>query len=788
MFSQTNYSKREIKKITNTVNQIESMRSDMLAMSDDELKQETERMKKLVQNNAESLDHLLPRAFAVLREASRRVTGMEPYPVQLMAGIELFRGKIAEAATGEGKSLVAALPSFLVALEGKGVHIVTVNDYLANRDAEEIGAIHRFLGLSVGCVTNEMDNAARRIQYACDITYVTNNELGFDYLRDNMATSRKDQVLRGLHYAIIDEADSILIDEARTPLIISSNSGKSTAIYTSCNILAQQMVRGKDLKEVSKIDLIAGERQEETGDFIVDEKDKIITLTAEGIQKAERFFHLENLADPEHLELQHCIILALRANHLMHKDKDYIVKDGEVLIVDEFTGRVMPGRRFSDGLHQAIEAKEKVSVKEETFTSATITFQNFFNKFDKKCGMTGTAATEAKELREIYGLDVVTIPTNKPVIREDLPDAVFKTKDGKYQAVLREVMKAHEIGQPVLVGTASIQSSEELSSLLKKNGIAHSVLNAKNNELEAQIVALAGQHGAVTIATNMAGRGTDIKLDDKAREAGGLYVIGTERNESRRIDNQLRGRSGRQGDPGKSRFFISLQDDLLRLFGSEKLIHAFSAFGIEDDEEISDKHLEKAIRHAQMKVETNHYGIRKDLLEYDNVMNLQRDTIYAERDAIMDGENLSNSIVGMIQSAVTDIMAKQDPAVIRSRLYDVFGIETAEDEVPDAGSTLLLAIAKYNAFMSQLPVDDMRPTIERNVVLKTIDSYWMRHIDNMEQLKQSIRLQAYAQKDPIIEYKLQADTMFDQMIQQIRLDVVRALFHLHIERVQQVSA
>ena len=788
MFSQKDHSKREIKKIMNTVKQIESMRADMLSMNDDELKQETELMKKLVQNNAESLDHLLPRAFAVLREASRRVTGMEPYPVQLMAGIELFRGKIAEAATGEGKSLVAALPSFLVALEGKGVHIVTVNDYLANRDAEEIGAIHRFLGLSVGCVTNEMDNAARRIQYACDITYVTNNELGFDYLRDNMATSRKDQVLRGLHYAIIDEADSILIDEARTPLIISSNSGKSTAIYTSCNILAQQMVRGKDLKEVSKIDLIAGERQEETGDFIVDEKDKIITLTAEGIQKAERFFHLENLADPEHLELQHCIILALRANHLMHKDKDYIVKDGEVLIVDEFTGRVMPGRRFSDGLHQAIEAKEKVSVKEETFTSATITFQNFFNKFDKKCGMTGTAATEAKELREIYGLDVVTIPTNKPVIREDLPDAVFKTKDGKYQAVLREVMKAHEIGQPVLVGTASIQSSEELSSLLKKNGIAHSVLNAKNNELEAQIVALAGQHGAVTIATNMAGRGTDIKLDDKAREAGGLYVIGTERNESRRIDNQLRGRSGRQGDPGKSRFFISLQDDLLRLFGSEKLIHAFSAFGIEDDEEISDKHLEKAIRHAQMKVETNHYGIRKDLLEYDNVMNLQRDTIYAERDAIMDGENLSNSIVGMIQSAVTDIMAKQDPAVIRSRLYDVFGIETAEDEVPDAGSTLLLAIAKYNAFMSQLPVDDMRPTIERNVVLKTIDSYWMRHIDNMEQLKQSIRLQAYAQKDPIIEYKLQADTMFDQMIQQIRLDVVRALFHLHIERVQQVSA
>ena len=781
MFSQKDHSKHEIKKIMRTVKRIESLRDDMLAKSDGELKDRTESMKNLIRNGLETPESLLPEAFAILREASRRVTGMEPYPVQLMAGIELFHGKIAEAATGEGKSLVAALPSFLAALEGKGVHIVTVNDYLASRDAEEIGAIHRFLGLSVGCVTNEMDNAARRIQYACDITYVTNNELGFDYLRDNMACSRNEQVLRGLHYAIIDEADSILIDEARTPLIISSNSGKSTAIYTSCDILAHQMTRGKDMKEMSKLDLISGERQEETGDFIVDEKDKIVTLTAEGIRKAEKFFHLDNLAAPEHLELQHCIILALRANNLMHKDKDYIVKDNSVLIVDEFTGRVMPGRRFSDGLHQAIEAKEKVPIQEETFTSATITFQNFFNKFEKKCGMTGTAATEAKELREIYGLDVVTIPTNKPVIREDLPDAVFKTKEGKYQAILREIIQAHKKGQPVLVGTASIQSSEELSDLLRHNGLDHNVLNAKNNELEAQIVALAGQHGAITIATNMAGRGTDIRLDEEARQSGGLYVIGTERNESRRIDNQLRGRSGRQGDPGKSKFFISLQDDLLRLFGSEKLIGAFNMFGIADDEDMSDKHLEKAVRHAQMKVEMNHYGTRKDLLEYDNVMNLQRDTIYKERDAIMDGANLSDAVAGMIRSEVDRIFSSGSDAHISSRLYDVFGLENVADQSENA--VFLFALAQYNAFMSSLPSDDMRPVIERNVVLKTIDSHWMRHIDNMEQLKQSVRLQAYAQKDPVIEYKLQADQMFDQMISQIRSDVVMALFHLHIERI-----
>lgn len=783
MFSKSDHSKRELKKIQHTVDLIESLRSDMLCKTDDQLRAKTEAMKRRLHDGIEELDILLPEAFAVVREASRRVTGMEPYPVQLMAGIELFYGKIAEEATGEGKSLVAALPSYLAALEGKGVHIVTVNDYLAKRDAEEIGAIHRFLGLSVGCVTADMDNYTRRIQYACDITYVTNNELGFDYLRDNMATARKDQVLRGLHYAIIDEADSILIDEARTPLIISSNSGKSTAIYASCDIFAKQLVRGKDYKDVSKLDLIAGEMEEETGDFIVDEKDKIVTLTASGVQKAERFFHLDNLADPSHLALQHCINLALRANNLMHKDKDYIVKDGEVLIVDEFTGRVMPGRRFSDGLHQAIEAKEHVQIQEETFTSATITFQNFFNKFEKKCGMTGTAATEAKELREIYGLDVITIPTNRPVIREDLPDAVFKTKAGKYQAVLREIMKAHETGQPILVGTSSIQSSEELSSLLKKSGISHSVLNAKNNELEAQIVAQAGQHGAVTIATNMAGRGTDIKLDDEAREAGGLYVIGTERNESRRIDNQLRGRSGRQGDPGKSKFFISLEDDLLRLFGSEKLISAFNTFGIEDDEELSDKHLVKAIRHAQMKVEQNHYGIRKDLLEYDNVMNLQRDIIYHERDEIMDGADLSSSILDMVNSEIKHISLMDDKSVMISRIYDVFGLSVDESSIPSVSELSMRVIAELDAFKAQLPSNDILPVVERNVVLKTMDTYWMRNIDNMEQLKQSIRLQAYAQKDPIVEYKLQADQMFDEMIQNIRSDIVKAMFHLKIERV-----
>lgn len=783
MLFKNDHSTREIKRISKTITQIADLRSDMLHKTDDELLHLSDTMKHQVQSGEKTLDDLLPEAFAVVREAARRVTGMEPYPVQLMAGIELFYGRIAEAATGEGKSLMAALPSYLVALEGKGVHIVTVNDYLAKRDADEIGAVLRFLGMSVGCITNDMDNYTRRIQYACDVTYVTNNELGFDYLRDNMATATKDRVLRGLHYAIIDEADSILIDEARTPLIISSNSGKSTAIYTACNSLAVQLTRGKDLKDASKLDYISGERQEETGDFIVDEKDKIVTLTASGIHKAEEFFRIDNLADPSHLELQHCLNLALRANNLMHKDKDYIVKDGAVLIVDEFTGRIMPGRRFSDGLHQAIEAKEHVKIQEETFTSATITFQNFFNKFEKKCGMTGTAATEAKEFREIYKLDVITIPTNKPVIREDIPDAVFKTKNGKYQAVLREIKDAHEAGQPVLVGTSSIRSSEELSSILKRAGISHSVLNAKNNELEAQIVAKAGCHGAVTIATNMAGRGTDIKLDDEARQAGGLYVIGTERNESRRIDNQLRGRSGRQGDPGKSRFFISLEDDLLRLFGSEKLVSAFNTFGIEDDEELSDKHLANAIQKAQMKVEANHYGVRKDLLEYDNIMDLQRDTIYSERDEIMDGADISESVQEMIESAVKSIAAITDENTKNAEIYSIFGITPDKIDFPNVTGLELAVHSRFDMITDQVPTTDMLHTVMRNVVLKTMDTYWMRNIDNMEQLKQSIRLQAYAQKDPIVEYKLQADKMFDEMITNIRTDVVKALFHLKVERV-----
>lgn len=783
MLFKNDHSKREIKKISNTITKIADMRSDMLHKTDDELREMSENMKLQVQSGEKTMDELLPEAFAVVREASRRVTGMEPYPVQLMAGIELFHGKIAEEATGEGKSLVAALPSYLAALEGKGVHVVTVNDYLAKRDADEIGAILRFLGVSVGCVTADMDNYTRRIQYACDVTYVTNNELGFDYLRDNMATSKAERVLRGLHYAIIDEADSILIDEARTPLIISSNSGKPTAIYTACNSFAVQLARGKDLKDASKLDYISGERQEETGDFIVDEKDKIVTLTESGVGKAENFFRIENLADPSHLELQHCINLALRANNLMHKDKDYIVKDGAVLIVDEFTGRIMPGRRFSDGLHQAIEAKERVKIQEETFTSATITFQNFFNKFDKKCGMTGTAATEAKEFREIYKLDVITIPTNKPVIREDMPDAVFKTKAGKYQAVLREIVESHEKGQPVLVGTSSIRSSEELSTILKKAGISHNVLNAKNNELEAQIVAKAGCHGAVTIATNMAGRGTDIKLDEEARSAGGLYVIGTERNESRRIDNQLRGRSGRQGDPGKSRFFISLEDDLLRLFGSEKLISAFNTFGIEDDEEISDKHLTKAIQTAQMKVEANHYGVRKDLLEYDNIMDLQRDTIYKERDEIMDGVDISDSVQEMISSEIKSVSTITDKEAMNAKIYSIFGITPDKIDFPNSTGLELAVNSKFDMITDQVPTADIMHSVMRNVVLKTMDSYWTRNIDNMEQLKQSIRLQAYAQKDPIVEYKLQADRMFDEMISNIRADVVKALFHLKVERV-----
>ena len=658
------HSQRELRRIEPLVKKIEDLRPQMVELSDDELRGKTEEFKKRL-SDGETLDDILPEAYAAVREGARRALGMEPFHVQLIGGIILHQGRIAEMRTGEGKTLVATMPAYLNALEGRGVHVVTVNDYLAKRDAEWMGQVYQFMGLTVGVVLNSMTSEERQQAYNCDITYVTNNELGFDYLRDNMAIYKKNLVLRELHYAIIDEVDSVLIDEARTPLIISGQSGKSTKIYEACDILAKQMKRGEDIEDLSKIDAIMGVEREETGDFIVNEKDKVVNLTAEGVSKVEKFFHIPNLADPENLEIQHCIILALRANNLMHRDHDYIVKDDQVLIVDEFTGRVMPGRRYSDGLHQAIEAKENVKVKKESKTLATITFQNFFNKFDKKCGMTGTALTEEREFREIYGMDVIEIPTNRPVIRKDHQDAVYKTKKEKYRAVIESVKEAHAKGQPVLVGTITIQVSEDVSKMLKREGIPHNVLNAKFHEMEAEIVAQAGQHGAVTIATNMAGRGTDIKLDEEAKAAGGLRIIGTERHESRRIDNQLRGRSGRQGDPGESRFYISLEDDLMRLFGSDRMIAMFNALKIPEGEEISHKSLTKAVEGAQKKIEANNFGIRKNLLDYDQVMNEQREIMYKQRRQVLDGESMRDSILNMISEIVeravdTSISEDQD--------------------------------------------------------------------------------------------------------------------------------
>ena len=641
------HSEREVKRIRPLVDRIEALRPQMQALTDEELRGKTEEFRKRFQDG-ETLDDLLVEAYAAVREGARRALDMEPFRVQLIGGIILHQGRIAEMRTGEGKTLVATMPAYLNALEGRGVHIVTVNDYLAKRDAEWMGQVYRFMGMTVGVVLNSMTPKERQEAYACDITYVTNNELGFDYLRDNMAIYKEQLVIRELHYAIIDEVDSVLIDEARTPLIISGQSGKSTKIYEACDILAGQMKRGQDVEDLSKIDAIMGIEREETGDFIVNEKDKLVNLTAEGVSKVEKFFRIDNLADPENLEIQHCIILALRAHNLMHRDHDYIVKDDQVLIVDEFTGRVMPGRRYSDGLHQAIEAKEHVKVKRESKTLATITFQNFFNKFDKKCGMTGTALTEEREFREIYGMDVIEIPTNRPVIRFDDQDAVYKTKKEKFRAVVNSVKEAYQKGQPVLVGTITIQVSEEVSRMLKKEGIPHNVLNAKFHEMEAEIVAEAGRHGAVTIATNMAGRGTDIKLDEEARAAGGLKIIGTERHESRRIDNQLRGRSGRQGDPGESRFYISLEDDLMRLFGSDRMTAMFNALNIPEDQEITHKSLSKAIEGAQKKIENNNFGIRKNLLDYDQVMNEQREIIYAQRREVLDGKSMRDSVFNMI--------------------------------------------------------------------------------------------------------------------------------------------
>ena len=792
------HSQREVKRIMPLVEKTEALRPEMQKLTDEELRDKTREYKRRLEEGA-TIDDLLPEAFATVREAAKRVLGMEHYRVQIIGGIILHQGRIAEMKTGEGKTLVSTLPAYLNALEGKGVHIVTVNDYLAKRDAEWMGKVHEFLGLTVGVVLNDMKPEERRAAYGCDITYVTNNELGFDYLRDNMVIYKEQLVQRDLHYCIIDEVDSVLIDEARTPLIISGQSGKSTKLYEVCDILAKQLERGEASHEMTKMAAIMGEEVVETGDFVVNEKDKIVNLTERGVKKVEKFFNIENLADPENLEIQHNVILALRAHNLMHRDQDYVVKDDEILIVDEFTGRIMPGRRYSDGLHQAIEAKEHVKVKRESKTLATITFQNFFNKYTKKGGMTGTALTEEKEFRDIYGMDVVEIPTNKPVQRKDLEDAVYMTKKEKFNAVVEAVKEAHAKQQPVLVGTITIETSELLSRMLRREGIQHSVLNAKFHEQEAEIVAQAGQAGAVTIATNMAGRGTDIKLDDVSREAGGLKIIGTERHESRRIDNQLRGRSGRQGDPGESRFYISLEDDLMRLFGSERLMKIFTSLGVAENEQIEHKMLSNAIQKAQEKIEFNNFGIRKNLLDYDQVNNEQREIIYKERRQVLDGENMRDSIYKMI----TDIV---DNTVDRCFSDDVDAVEWNLDEF----NSILLpiipiqaltqekvkgkkknemkhivkeeAVKLYEAKESEFPEPEQLRELERVVLLKSIDSKWMDHIDDMEILRQGIGLVGYGQRDPVVEYKMSAYDMFNEMTNSIQKDTVRMLYHVHVEQ------
>ena len=789
------HSEREVKRVIPIVDKIESLEPEMEKLSDEELRGKTAEFKKRLADK-ETLDDILPEAYAVVREASKRTIGLRHFRVQLIGGVILHQGRITEMRTGEGKTLVSTLPAYLNALEGKGVHIVTVNDYLAKRDAEWMGQIHEFLGLTVGVILNSMDNDERREAYNCDITYATNNELGFDYLRDNMVIYKEQLVQRDLHYAIVDEVDSVLIDEARTPLIISGSSGKSTKIYEACDNLVRQLKKGTE-KELSKMDIIMKEDNNETGDYVANEKEKTVNLTEQGIKKVERFFHLENLADPENLEIQHCVNLSLRAHALMHLDKDYVVKDDQVLIVDEFTGRIMPGRRYSDGLHQAIEAKEHVKVKRESKTLATITFQNFFNKYDKKCGMTGTALTEEKEFREIYGMDVVEVPTTLPVQRVDHNDSVYKTKREKLNAIVEDIAASHEKGQPVLVGTITIDASEELSQLLKKRGIPHKVLNAKFHELEAEIIADAGQIGAVTIATNMAGRGTDIKLGEGVTELGGLKIIGTERHESRRIDNQLRGRAGRQGDPGESKFYISLEDDLMRLFGSQNLMQMFNSLGMPEGEQIQHKMLNKAIERAQKKIESNNYGIRKNLLEYDQINNEQREIIYAERRKVLDGDDMRDTIISMIDELVEKyvnmvIGDDQGPSEwnlkeLNEILIPMIPVKPITGEGCGSKQELIQnlkeeALRLYETKEAEFPEPEQIREIERVIILKVTDSRWMDHIDDMDQLRQGIGLQAFGQRDPVVEYRLQGYDMFNDMTESIREETVKMLMHVRIEQ------
>ena len=784
----------KLKKIERIVKKINDFDKNMQELSDEDLKAKTAEFKEKIEKGTK-LETLLSEAFAVAREAAFRVLGMKPYDVQLMGGIALFYGDIAEQKTGEGKTLTAVAPCYLIALAGKGVHVVTVNDYLAKRDAEQMGKVHEFLGLTVGCILNQMNPDERRKQYACDITYVTNNELGFDYLRDNMAIYKNQLVQRGLYYAIIDEADSVLIDEARTPLIISGQSGKSTKLYTACDVFVRQLVRGESNDELSKLDAISGESVQEDGDFLVNEKDKIVRLTEEGTKKTEKYFGIKNLADPENLEIRHNIILALRAHSLMKKDKDYVVKEGEVLIVDEFTGRIMPGRRYSDGLHQAIEAKEGVEIKRESVTNATITFQNLFNKYERKGGMTGTGITERKEFRDIYGMDVVQIPTNKPVIRKDKEDLIFKTQKDKYCAVLKDVLDAHKKGQPVLIGTANIETSETLSRMLRKMKIRHNVLNAKEFEREADIVADAGQYGAVTIATNMAGRGTDIKLDERAKAAGGLKIIGTERNDARRIDDQLRGRAGRQGDPGESRFYISLEDDLMRLFGKDNLRASFEKMGVKDGEALDSKMLSKAVRNAQKRIESNNYGIRKNVLDYDMVMNEQREIIYAERRKVLNGENVRDMVMRMLDDLIDQLVDKYLPDAKKG--WDRSGLsEELANVFPDFNLTVIKGagtakaykkiLKKYAKKSYEVKEEECQRTeymreLERVYFLRINDAKWMDHIDAMDKLRQGAHLQAYGQKDPVTVYREQAYNRFDKMMFEIEKELITMLMHTKFE-------
>ncbi len=789
------YSSKEIKKIMPLVHQIDELEETFEKLSDDELRAKTLEFKERYQNG-ESLDSMLPEAFANVREGAKRVYNMRHYTVQLIGGIILHQGRISEMKTGEGKTLVSTLPAYLNAIAGEGVHIVTVNDYLARRDSEWMGKIHRFLGLSVGVVVNGMEERERQEAYNCDITYATNNELGFDYLRDNMVVYKKNMVQRKLFYALIDEVDSVLIDEARTPLIISGGGREVSGLYKSANAFVRTLVAGRIVNEREALNPMMREELQEEGDYVNDEKGKSVTLTQEGIEKAEKYFKVDNLSDPENIDLQHYIQNALKANYGMLRDQDYVVQEGEIIIVDEFTGRLMPGRRYSNGLHQAIEAKEDVEVQRESKTLATVTFQNYFNKYAKKAGMTGTAKTEDSEFREIYSMDVIEIPTNVPVQRIDNPDVVYQTNEAKFRAIVDEIKRCSETGQPVLIGTTTIEMSESLSSVLKKEGIRHSVLNAKYHEQEAEIVAEAGKKGTITIATNMAGRGTDIKLGEGVKELGGLKIIGTERHESRRIDNQLRGRSGRQGDVGESTFYLSLDDNLLRLFIPERIKVALQSAGLGENEAIINKTLTKSIENAQKRVEGNNFNIRKHLLDYDKIMNEQREVIYGERNRVLDGEDLKDHLLEMFKTIIeedtvkftgeSDYPEEWDLAGINNHFRpmfnrDILNLEgeeylklkkdTLKELIYEEGASI------YEARASETTAEIMRE-LERTILLRVIDSKWMDHIDEMQILRQTVSLRAYGQKDPLTEYKFASFDMFDELIYNIKWDTMKALLNL----------